>query len=170
MNDNPTRDIFVTGLKNAHAMENQALSIMKPQVKRIENYPDIAAKLEEHITETEGQIARLEEILTSLAEDHSSLKDLALSFTGSMAAMAHSVAGDEILKNSFANFAFENFEIAAYKSLITIAELGGHEGLVSGLKQSLDQEIAMAAWLEENLRPTTVKFANLKEAGQTAKV
>lgn len=170
MNDNPTRDIFVTGLKNAHAMENQALSIMKPQVKRIENYPDIAAKLEEHITETEGQIARLEEILTSLAEDHSSLKDLALSFTGSMAAMAHSVADDEILKNSFANFAFENFEIAAYKSLITIAELGGHEGLVSGLKQSLDQEIAMAAWLEENLRPTTVKFANLKEAGQTAKV
>lgn len=170
MNENPTRDIFVSGLKNAHAMENQALSIMKPQVKRIENYPDIAAKLEEHITETEGQIARLEEILTSLAEDHSSLKDLALSFTGSMAAMAHSVAGDEILKNSFANFAFENFEIAAYKSLITIAELGGHEGLVSGLKQSLDQEIAMAAWLEENLRPTTVKFANLKEAGQTAKV
>jgi len=170
MNENPTRDIFVSGLKNAHAMENQALSIMKPQVKRIENYPDIAAKLEEHITETEGQIARLEEILTSLAEDHSSLKDLALSFTGSMAAMAHSVAGDEILKNSFANFAFENFEIAAYKSLITIAELGGHEGLVSGLKQSLDQEIAMAAWLEENLLPTTVKFANLKEAGQTAKV
>ncbi|MDP9573922.1 UNVERIFIED_ORG: ferritin-like metal-binding protein YciE [Agrobacterium larrymoorei] len=170
MNENPTRDIFVSGLKNAHAMENQALSIMKPQVKRIENYPDIAAKLEEHITETEGQIARLEEILTSLAEDYSSLKDLALSFTGSMAAMAHSVAGDEILKNSFANFAFENFEIAAYKSLITIAELGGHEGLVSGLKQSLDQEIAMAAWLEENLRPTTVKFANLKEAGQTAKV
>lgn len=170
MNENPTRDIFVSGLKNAHAMENQALSIMKPQVKRIENYPDIAAKLEEHITETEGQIARLEEILTSLAEDYSSLKDLALSFTGSMAAMAHSVAGDEILKNSFANFAFENFEIAAYKSLITIAELGGHEGLVSGLKQSLDQEIAMAAWLEENLLPTTVKFANLKEAGQTAKV
>jgi ferritin-like metal-binding protein YciE len=170
MNDNPTRDIFVTGLKNAHAMENQALSIMKPQVKRIENYPDIAAKLEEHITETEGQIARLEEILTSLAEDHSSLKDLALSFTGSMAAMAHSVAGDEILKNSFANFAFENFEIAAYKSLITIAELNGYEGLVSGLQMSLDQEIAMAAWLEANLRPTTVKFANLTKAGQTAKV
>lgn len=170
MNDNPTRGIFVTGLKNAHAMENQALSIMKPQVKRIENYPDIAAKLQEHIAETEGQIERLEEILTSLAEDHSSMKDLALSFTGSMAAMAHSVAGDEILKNSFANFAFENFEIAAYNSLITIAELGGYEGLVSGLRMSLDQEIAMAAWLEENLRPTTVKFANLKEAGQTAKV
>lgn len=103
MSDDKTRDIFVTGLKNAHAMENQALSIMKPQVKRIENYPEIAAQLEKHVSETEGQIQRLEEILTSLAEDHSSLKDIALSFTGSMAALGHTVAGDEILKNSFAN-------------------------------------------------------------------
>ncbi|MGE7369060.1 ferritin-like domain-containing protein [Neorhizobium sp. NPDC001467] len=170
MSDDKTRDIFITGLKNAHAMENQALSIMKPQVKRIENYPDVAARLEEHIRETEGQISRLDEILTSLAEDNSSLKDAALSFTGSMAALGHTVAGDEILKNSMANFAFEHFEIAAYKSLITIAELGGFAATVNLLQASLDEEIAMAAWLDGNLRPTTIKFANLKEAGVSAKV
>lgn len=70
MNDE-TRDIFVTGLKNAHAMENQALSIMKPQLSRIENYPEVAAKLEQHIRETEGQIVRIEDVLASLNEDHS---------------------------------------------------------------------------------------------------
>lgn len=32
MAENETREVFVTGLKNAHAMENQALSIMKPQL------------------------------------------------------------------------------------------------------------------------------------------
>lgn len=169
MSDDKTRDIFITGLKNAHAMENQALSIMKPQVKRIENYPDVAARLEEHIRETEGQISRLDEILTSLAEESSSLKDAALSFTGSMAALGHTVAGDEILKNSMANFAFEHFEIAAYKSLITIAELGGFAAMVNPLQANLDEEIAMAAWLEDNLRPTTIKFANLKETGVSAK-
>jgi ferritin-like metal-binding protein YciE len=170
MSEDRTREIFVTGLKNAHAMENQALSIMKPQLNRIENYPDVAAKLEQHITETEGQIVRLEEILSGLDEDRSALKDIALSFTGSMAAMGHTLAGDEILKNSFANFAFENYEIAAYNSLITLAELGGFPGNVSGLQANLDEEIAMARWLEDNLRPTTVKFANLKEAGETAKI
>lgn len=36
------------------------------------------------------------------------------------------MAGYEILKNSFANFAFENFEVAAYKSLLTVAEAGGY--------------------------------------------
>lgn len=170
MSDSKTREIFVTGLKNAHAMENQALSIMKPQVKRIENYPDIAAKLEEHIRETEGQISRLDEILTSLAEENSTLKDAALSFTGAMAALGHTVAGDEILKNSMANFAFENFEIAAYRSLITIAELGGFAAIVRPLQANLDEEVAMAAWLEQNLRPTTIKFASLKDAGTSAKV
>lgn len=53
---------------------------------------------------------------------------MALSISGSMAALGHTVAGNEILKNSFANFACENFEVAAYKSSITVAELRGYEG------------------------------------------
>jgi ferritin-like metal-binding protein YciE len=170
MSDNETREIFITGLKNAHAMENQALSIMKPQVKRIEKYPDVAAKLEQHITETEGQIARIEEILSGLDEGHSALKDIALSFTGTMAAMGHTVAGDEILKNSFANFAFENFEIAAYNSLIVIAEAGGYNAGSNGLKANLAEEKAMASWLEQNLAAVTSRFLSLREAGEEAKV
>jgi ferritin-like metal-binding protein YciE len=164
------RTIFVTGLKNAHAMENQALSIMKPQVSRIENYPQVAQRLEQHIRETEGQITRIETLLDELAETHSAMKDMALSFTGAMAALGHTVAGDEILKNSFANFAFENFEIAAYKSLITVAELGGFPNAVGALRANLDEEIAMANWLDGNLRSVTITFAELKEAGATAKV
>ncbi|WP_075292847.1 ferritin-like domain-containing protein [Pararhizobium arenae] len=170
MSDDKTRDIFVYGLRNAHAMENQALSIMKPQLERIENYPEVAAKLEQHIRETEGQIQRLEDILGGLAESHSSLKDMALSFTGAMAAMGHSMAGDEILKNSFANFAFENFEIAAYKSLLTIAEEGGYTEASTGLQANLREEQAMAVWLDENLANVTLKFLSLKEAGETAKI
>lgn len=77
-----TRDIFVTGSKNAHAIENQALSIMTLQLSRTKNYPEVAAKLEQHIRETEGQIVRIEDVLTGLNQDHSSLKDIALSFTG----------------------------------------------------------------------------------------
>jgi ferritin-like metal-binding protein YciE len=164
------RSIFITGLKNAHAMENQALSIMKPQVSRIENYPDVAQKLEQHIRETEDQIARLDEILGGLSESPSAMKDWALSMGGSMAAISHSMAGDEIVKNAFANFAFENYEIAAYKSLLTIAELGGFPAAMSGLKANLDEEVAMAQWIDHNLRSLTMKFAALKEAGVSAKV
>jgi len=165
-----TREIFVTGLKNAHAMENQALSIMKPQVSRIENYPEVARRLEEHIRETEGQMTRLEELLQQLDESHSSMKDMALSFTGAMAAMGHTIAGDEILKNSFANFAFENFEIAAYKSLLAVAELGGFQSATSALQANLQEEQNMAKWIDDNLRTVTNRFVELREAGESAKV
>jgi ferritin-like metal-binding protein YciE len=170
MSDNETREVFVTGLKNAHAMENQALSIMKPQLSRIENYPEVAAKLDQHIRETEGQILRIEEVLDGLNEDRSSIKDMALSFTGAMAAMGHTMAGDEILKNSFANFAFENFEIAAYKSLLTVAEAGGFGDATTALQSNLAEEEAMAKWLDENLVLVTTKFLSLREAGEKAKV
>lgn len=164
-----SHDLFVTGLKNAHAMENQALSIMKPQASRIENYPDVEAQLNKHIVETQGQIDRLERILDGLGEDKSSLKDLALSLAGTFAAVGHTVAPDEILKNSMANFAFENFEIAAYKSLLALAESSGNDSAIADLELNLQEEIDMAEWLDENIEIVTLKFASLKEAGETAK-
>jgi ferritin-like metal-binding protein YciE len=163
------RNLFVVGLRNAHAMENQALSIMKPQVDRVENYPEVARRLEQHVSETEGQIRRIETVLDDLGEDRSSLKDTALSAVGSLTAMGHSMAGDEILKNSFANFAFENYEIAAYRSLITLAQDTGFENSVGPLNENLAEEEAMAKWLEDNLPTVTHRYLELSEAGQTAK-
>lgn len=164
------RTLFVTGLKNAHAMENQAVSIIKPQLKRIENYPQVARRLEEHLRETETQMKRLEDILASLDEDNSTLKDWMLSASGGMAAIGHSMADDEILKNSFANFAFENFEIAAYNSLLVMAEMGGFQGAMGSLRQNLSEEENMARWLSENLREVTAEFVTRREAGESAKV
>ena len=105
------RDIFITGLRNAHAMETQARELMERQSERLTDYPDVQAQMKVHLRETEGQLKRLDECLSSLGETASALKDTAQSFMGNMMAMAHSVAGDEILKNTFANNAFENFEI-----------------------------------------------------------
>ena len=160
------RELFTTGVKNAHAVEKQALSIMTPQVSRIENYPEVAERLRAHIEETNAQIARIDEILEGLGTSSSTLKDMALSMTGGMAAIAHSAAGDEIIKNSFANYAFEHFEIASYKSLIVLAEDGGFSNALPLLRQSLDEEIAMAQWIDESLPMVTRRYAGLSaEAG-----
>ena len=164
-----TNDIFITGLRNAHAMEHQALSIMKPQVSRIENYPEVARRLQQHITETEGQIERLEQVLDGLGENRSALKDAALSLGGSIAAIGHTVAPDEIVKNSFANFAFENYEIAAYKSLLALANQSGNAAAADLLAQNLHEEVAMAEWLDQNIEAVTLQYAALRESGATAK-
>ncbi|MDH2326673.1 ferritin-like domain-containing protein [Cereibacter sp. SYSU M97828] len=164
------RDVFVDGLRNAHAMEKQALSIMEPQVKRLEHYPEVSAMLERHIRETEGQITRLDEILSGLAEEASALKDLSLSFTGTMAAVTHSMASDEILKNSMANYAFENFEIAAYTALIAAAEQAGASSAIPLLEQNLREERAMAALIEDGLPETVRRYIALSATEQRADI
>ena len=164
-----TRSLFVTGLRDAHALENQALSLMNRQIERIEQYPEVAARMRAHVEETNGQIGRLEQILASLDESHSTIKDIGASFMGNMAALGHTVAGDEILKNSFANFAFENFEAASYKSLITMAEAGGFRDSVPLLQQSLREEQSMATWLDEHLPEVTTRYMELYASGDQAK-
>lgn len=164
------RDIFIVGLRNAHAMENEALGIMKPQLKRIENYPQVAERLDQHIRETEGQLQRLGDLLDGIGEANSALKDTALSVMGTMAALGHALAGDEILKSSFANFAFENFEIAAYNSLLVLTEAGTFPQAAQVLRQNLAEEEAMAEWLRQNLAGVTRRYVELSEAGAAAKI
>ncbi|WP_342640076.1 ferritin-like domain-containing protein [Rhodoligotrophos ferricapiens] len=166
--DEAVRDVFLAGLRNAHAVENEAVSLISRQVERLENYPEAAQRLQQHLTETEGQISRLEAILDSVGDSPSTFKDTAAKVMANMAAMGHSMAGDEILKNTFANYAFENYEIASYKSLITIAEAGGFSSAVPALKQSLDEEMAMADWLDKHIAGTTTRFLTLKQAGEQA--
>jgi ferritin-like metal-binding protein YciE len=153
-------------LKNAHAVENQALSLIDRQLDRLTHYPEIADRLRDHRRETEQQIRRIDEQLSALGERPSALKDMAMSFIGNIAALGHVMAADEVLKNQFVNAAFENFEIASYRSLIALAEAGGYETRL--LEATLREEQAMAAWVEESLPALTLKFVALKATGRPA--
>ena len=162
------RSVFVTGLRNAHAVEHQALALMDRQINHLAHYPEVEQRLREHRVETEQQIRRLDDILASLDESNSAIKDVALSISGNLAALVHMVAPDEILKNSFANFAFENFEAASYASLIALADAGSFAKATPLLQTSLTEEQAMAAWLESNTAALTLKYVERRAAGETA--
>ena len=166
--DTKAREIYETGLRNQHAVENQAIELLGRQVGRLENYPAMAERMRRHIEESKQQARRLEELLSTLGTSHSTVKDAAMSFAGAVAGLMHAPAPDEVIKNSFANFAFEHYEIAAYKSLLTLADLTGHSAATALLKQSLGEEEAMAGWINDHLAETTRMFVSRSEAGQTA--
>jgi len=161
-------DIYISGLKNAHALEKQAMQLIERQLERIENYPEVADLLRTHRRETEEQIRRVDELLHSFGEDRSILKDIATALSGNMAAIAHTIMPDEILKNHFANHAFENFEIASYTSLITMAEATGHSQHVSALQASLHEEEKTAQLLRDMTADLTLKYMRLSEQGGKA--
>jgi ferritin-like metal-binding protein YciE len=167
-NPEMARSLFVTGLKNAHALEQQASQIIGRQLDRIESYPDVADRLRKHLDETRVQQQRVEEILGSMNESHSTMKDLALGFMGNMASLAHAPAPDEILKNSFANLAFENYEIAAYTSLIALGEANGATSALGLLQQTLREEQDMAKWVADHLKSVTLTFLERSSAGAKA--
>ena len=60
------RDVYVVGLRNAHAMEVQARELMERQSERLGDYPDVQAKVKEHLAETNEQLKRLDGIGTIL--------------------------------------------------------------------------------------------------------
>lgn len=162
------RETFVTGLRNAHALEHQALALMDRQMEHLANYADVEQQLRMHRGETERQIERLETILTELGENASAIKDVAMQFTGNMAAMSHMLAPDEILKNSFANYAFESFEVASYEALVIIAQEGGFDTAVPLLNETLREEQAMQQWVAKTLPVVVRKYLSLRAAGETA--
>ena len=162
------REVYLTGLRNQHAVENQARELLERQIGRLESYPEMVERMRQHLEETNNQARRLEELLGDLGTSHSAVKDTVMSFVGNLAAMMHAPAPDEVVKNTFANFAFENYEIASYKSLITLADIAGHSSAQSVLRLSLGEEQAMARWIEEHLADVTRKFVSRKQAGETA--
>lgn len=49
------RENLLDWLRDAHAMEQQAEQMLKAQASRIEHYPIVKARIEEHLQETLGQ-------------------------------------------------------------------------------------------------------------------
>jgi ferritin-like metal-binding protein YciE len=150
---NSIRDIYVTGLVNAHALEAQAIQLINRQVERIENYPEMRERLRLHGRESHQQQQWLAQILDGLGTSPSTLKDIGTSIMGNMAAIGHALEQDEVVKNTLVNFAFEHFEAA------------GDTAAPRLLQQNLDEEIAMARWIEDNLEATTRRYLQRETAG-----
>lgn len=162
------RSVYISGLRNAHAFEQQALQVMERQVERVEHYPEMEQALRRHIEETKLQRQRLEEALSSFGESPSGIKESVMGLFGNMAALAHTPAQDEILKNTFANHAVEAYEIAAYKSLLVMAETAGHSASLPAFRQSLGEEERMAQEMSELAEPITKRYLSLTAAGEGA--
>lgn len=100
-------------LRDAHAMEKQAESMLESMAGRIDNYPDLRSRIEQHISETKHQITILEEILDRNNISRSVIKDS----MSKMAALGQSIGGifpsDEIVKGSISGYVLNNSKLPA---------------------------------------------------------
>jgi len=145
-------------LRDAHAMEQQAEQMLNAQADRLEHYPELKARIVQHIEETRGQQALLDECMTRRGVSNSVLKDLG----GKLMAFGQAVGGmtvsDEVVKGAMAGYVFENLEIASYTALIAAAQQAGDATTQAACERIIVQEKAMAAWLLEHLPQLTQAF------------
>lgn len=162
------RSAFITGLKNSHAAAHQCRTMIEAQTKRLESYPDIRERLEQHMREKDDQLERLETILEDMGENRSGLKDAAMSVMAGIGNVANAAAGDEVLKNSMALLGLAKVEAAGYETLLLFGEAAGALEALRPLQQCLSEERAMACFVEENLRATGMRFLQLSSEGRQA--
>lgn len=149
---------LIDWLRDAHAMEQQAEKMLKAQSERLEHYPDLKARIDQHIQETLGQQKLIDGCLQRLGESSSTIKDITGKLMAFGQAMGGSMMSDEVVKGAMGGYVFENFEIASYTVLIAAAEAAGDAETKAVCEQILPQEQAMAEWLLLHLPQVTQAF------------
>jgi ferritin-like metal-binding protein YciE len=144
--------LLTLALCKAHAMESHALKLLERRAAQLERFPEIQAQIQHHLGETERQLGRIEDCLDALGEETPRDHD-----ASSGAAPVHlALAADgELLDEAFADFALESYEIAAYRSLLTLCEVAVQRSIAPLLQETLKEEEAMARWLKDNLSRLT---------------
>jgi ferritin-like metal-binding protein YciE len=162
---------YLDWLRDAHAMEQQAETMLTAMAGRIENYPDLKRRVEQHIEETREQARLVAECIERRGGDTSVVKDLTGKAMAGMQGMVGMFASDEIVKGGMLSYAFEHFEIASYRNLIEAARMVGDRETLAICERILPQEQAMADWLEHNMAGVTRRFLQLAQVpGAKAKV
>jgi len=157
-------------LRDAHAMEQQAESMLKAQADRLEHYPALKARILQHIEETRQQQRLLDGLITRMGGSPSAMKDLTAKVTAFGQGVSGMFMSDEVVKGAMSGYVFENMEIASYTILIAAADAAGDTETRSVCEQILVQEVEMAQWLLDHLPEITQAFlARDAEPGMQAK-
>ena len=155
-------DLFIHGLQDIYYAENQ---ILKSLPKMIDNAHDAELKrgLQQHLTETEGQIKRLERVFELDGKPPSGVKCPGIDgILKEGDELLREMEGDDVMNVGIvaAAQAVEHYEITRYGTLIAWAKQLGKNDIASLLKQTLDEEKAA----DKKLTVIAEKKVNLKAA------
>jgi ferritin-like metal-binding protein YciE len=150
--------VLVAWLRDAHAMERTSVDNLDRLADRFSRHPELAVRFREYWRESLGQVVTLEACLKKLGSDTSTFKDLARRFVGIAQAYAGAISLDEPVKDCLAAYASIHLQIATYVSLRAASLELAEPEIVRMCDEHLQQERAMAGWLEQQITEVTLEF------------
>jgi ferritin-like metal-binding protein YciE len=133
--------MFVHQLGEALNMERTALTILKRNREAAQD-AEVERLFSQHLTETEGQIANLEQAFSALGEKPAGHTCYAMDGMKKEAQDLIDKIAPDLLDGALAGGAthVEHYEIATYTGLLNHAETMGQEDVVALLQENLEQE------------------------------
>jgi ferritin-like metal-binding protein YciE len=160
------QDLFLHQLQDIYYAENQITKALPKMIEKATD-PELRAGFEQHLTETEGQIRRLEQAFQSLGE---SPKAVTCPAIDGIIKEANETAGEIADKSVLdaaliaAAQAVEHYEITRYGTLIAWGEQLGHTQAVTLFRATLAEEKAT----DEKLNTLATTKTNAKAEMATA--
>lgn len=148
---NAVMEVYLTGLRNQHAVETQAIGTIQNQLPRMEPYAELHARMQIDKDCSITQAARLDDLLAKHGTSKSAAKEVVTGAVATVAGFVHAGSSDEILKNILSAIGYKAYEIASYKVLLTLAEAAGATGDTAVLEQSSKEEQEMGDWLGSHI-------------------
>jgi ferritin-like metal-binding protein YciE len=143
VSDDDLKAHLVRYLQDAHALEEQAVSLLGGGQKIVGDEP-LTQLMAEHLGETKEHRRLVEERLEALGGSPSKVKDLALKMGGLNWGGFFGVHPDTIGKLNAFNYAYEHLEIAGYEQLRRVAARAGDQETVAVAERILAEEYAAA--------------------------
>src|SRR5919199_4797682 len=160
------KDDLIAWLRDAHAMEAATTDNLERLIGRSDDYPQLKSQLQRHLEVSRRQREEVEQELKKLGSETSTLKDLAMRFTGWMQPFVGALAPDEMPKHCLAAQAWENFEVASYRSMLGAAQELGMNDLEQMCERFIREEQEMAQFLFDHLPQITREYLQ-RQAGET---
>ncbi len=138
------KDLLENEIKDLYSAEKQLLKAI-PKMAKGSNHPELQACFEKHLTETVGQVARLEEVAKLLEIKPTGKTCMGMEGVIKEGAEALEETGDEnVLDLGLigAGSRVEHYEMAGYTTAIDLASRMKATAVVALLQQSLEEEKA----------------------------
>ena len=137
-------DLFLHQLQDVYYAENQIIKAL-PKMTEKATAPDLKAGFEQHLTETEGQIARLDQVFSLIGEEPKGVSCPAIDgIIKEVNEVAGDIADKAVLDAALiaSAQAVEHYEITRDGTLIAWAKQLGRDDVAALLQQTLDEEYA----------------------------
>jgi ferritin-like metal-binding protein YciE len=133
-------DLFLHTLQDVYYAENQIVKSLPKMIEKATNR-ELATGLRNHLSETENQVSRLEQVFEAIGETPRGTDCPAMD---GLLKVAGEVDDKKVLDAAIIGSAqaIEHYEISRYSTLIAWAEELGHDNVIRFLKANLKEEKA----------------------------